>query len=201
MTRPRMIPFLFPVVMAVLTLATPVVSHALVDMKNSNYTDQWVDINLSGSGYALRVNRAYNSRSVFNGIFGFGWCSDFETVLERLPEGRLKLTECGAGQEVFYTPGKYDAKAFDKLIADYPDQKELVAAARQQNPAGLKLIAPPYEKPNEKRRFSLTQNCSSICLRIVSRKVMSSPLELPHPLFRPSGATKMALFCARALRP
>lgn len=37
------------------------------------------------------------------------------------------------------------AKAFDKLIADYPEQKELVAAARQQNPgAGLKLIAPPW---------------------------------------------------------
>ena len=38
------------------------------------------------------------------------------------------------------------AKAFDKLIADYPDQKELVAAARQQNPAGLKLIAPPWSE-------------------------------------------------------
>ena len=36
------------------------------------------------------------------------------------------------------------AKAFDKLIADYPEQKELVAAARQQSPAGLKLIAPPW---------------------------------------------------------
>lgn len=36
------------------------------------------------------------------------------------------------------------SKAFDKLIADYPEQKELVAAARQQNPSGLKLIAPPW---------------------------------------------------------
>lgn len=36
------------------------------------------------------------------------------------------------------------SKAFEKLIADYPEQKELVAAARQQIPEGLKLLAAPW---------------------------------------------------------
>lgn len=35
-------------------------------------------------------------------------------------------------------------KAFEKLIADYPDQKELVTAARQQIQTGLKLLPAPW---------------------------------------------------------
>lgn len=93
-------------------------AHAVVDMKNSNYADSWLDLQLNGSGYALRVQRFYNSRSVFSGIFGFGWCSDFETTLEKTPEGRLKLVECGAGQEVIYSPAKFDQKSMDKIVDD-----------------------------------------------------------------------------------
>ena len=112
-----------PILALATLLAMPSVGHAIVDMKNANYTDTWVDITLSGTGYALRVTRTYNSRSVFNGMFGFGWCSDFETVIEKLPEGRLKLTECGAGQEVIYSPGKFDQASLqtttDAIIAHY----------------------------------------------------------------------------------
>ena len=110
----------------------PSVSHAIVDMKNANYSETWIDVTLTGTGYPLRVNRAYNSRSVFNGMFGFGWCSDFETVIEKLPEGRLKLTECGAGQEILYTPAKYDratvAKLNEQLIAHYKKKNPQVTA-------------------------------------------------------------------------
>jgi YD repeat-containing protein len=94
-------------------------------MKNANYADSWVDITLPGSGYALKVQRFYNSRSIFIGMFGFGWCSEFETTLEKTPEGRLKLAECGAGQEVIYTASnvKFDPKAFeatiDQMVAAY----------------------------------------------------------------------------------
>jgi YD repeat-containing protein len=107
-------------------------SHAIVDMKNANYSETWIDVTLTGTGYPLRVNRAYNSRSIFNGMFGFGWCSDFETVIEKLPEGRLKLTECGAGQEILYTPAKYDhatvAKLNEQLIAHYKKKNPQVTA-------------------------------------------------------------------------
>ena len=96
-------------------VATPSKSYAIVDMRNANYSDTWLDLNLSGLGYNFRVSRTYNSRSIFNGMFGFGWCSDFETMIEKLPEGRLKLTECGAGQEITYTPGKYDPAVLEKL--------------------------------------------------------------------------------------
>lgn len=79
-------------------------AFALVDMKNANYAETWTDLMVPGSGYELRVQRTYNSRSLFNGIFGFGWCSDFETRLEVTAESNLMLTECGGGLEIPFTP-------------------------------------------------------------------------------------------------
>jgi YD repeat-containing protein len=98
-------------------LAFPSISFGVVDMKNSNYSESFLDIALPGTGYALKVQRFYNSRSNFNGIFGYGWCSDFETTLEKNPEGRLKLVECGAGQEIIYAPAKFQKADLDKLIS------------------------------------------------------------------------------------
>lgn len=124
MNRHWLIPALM---LAILVPSRP--AQAVVDMKNSNYTDSWLDLTLAGTGYALKVQRYYNSRSIFSGIFGFGWCSDFETKLEKTPEGRLKLAECGAGQEVIYTAGKFDSKAMDKTV------EEIVAYYKKQNPS------------------------------------------------------------------
>lgn len=98
-------------------------ASATVDTKNANYTESWIDVQIAGSGYALKVQRTYNSRSVFNGIFGFGWCSDFETTLDKTPEGTLKLQECGAGQEVTYRAqgagGSNVSKTIDAIAAYY----------------------------------------------------------------------------------
>lgn len=104
-----------------LTIST-LPAFATVDMKNGNYTESWIDGQVAGSGYSLKVQRTYNSRTVFSGMFGFGMCSDFETTLEKAPEGTLKLRECGAGQEVTYRAlagGATVAKTIDAIIAYY----------------------------------------------------------------------------------
>lgn len=80
-----------------------VVSHALIDMKDANYVETWTDLDLGGPGYILKVERTYNSRSIYDGIFGFGWCSDFETRIDITPDSKLKVVECGGGQEIVYT--------------------------------------------------------------------------------------------------
>lgn len=129
MKRLRMIPAALVATFMFATL--PATSYALVDMKNSNYHESWLDISLTGTGYALKVQRSYNSRSLSSGMFGYGWCSDFETNLEKMPEGRLKLTECGAGQEVFYSPSKKGDKSLEKL-AD-----QLVAFYKKKNPRAV----------------------------------------------------------------
>lgn len=91
-------------------------AHAIVDMKNANYSNTWVDLEVPGTGYELKISRTYNSRSLLNGIFGFGWCSDFETRIEKTAEGNLKLVECGAGQETYYYPREFGRKEIDRTI-------------------------------------------------------------------------------------
>ena len=56
----------------VLFFIMPSTGYALVDMKNANFADTWVDLIMPGSGYDLKVQRTYNSRTLFDGIFGFG---------------------------------------------------------------------------------------------------------------------------------
>lgn len=103
-------------------------AFALVDMQNANFTETWVDLEIPDTGYNLKVERAYNSRTLHNGLFGFGWCSNFETSLEILADGRVKRLECGAGQEIIYAP-----KSFDKDDVKNGIQK-IIAAIRKEKP-------------------------------------------------------------------
>ena len=77
-------------------------AQALVDTKNANYTKTFVDIFLPGAGLPLLVERTYNSRSLYRGIFGYGWCSNLETRLEVMPDNTLMVVECGGGAEISY---------------------------------------------------------------------------------------------------
>lgn len=102
---------------AVIFIATTQSAHAMVDMKNGNYTDTMIDLQVSGGGYALKIERTYNSRSNFSGMYGYGWCSEQETTLEKTPEGFLKLQQCGAGQEFIFKPKTATANAdVDKTV-------------------------------------------------------------------------------------
>jgi YD repeat-containing protein len=125
-------------------IACSLVSHsaqALVDLKNANYSDAWVDLVLPGSGYDLKVERAYNSRTLFNGMFGFGWCSEFETALEITPEGNLKYSECGAGSETLYQAAGFSEKDVDKTI------KSIIEHVKKENPSA----APTYFSDLDRR--------------------------------------------------
>jgi len=103
--------------LSVLLLSATIQAHALVDMKNANYSNTWIDMDVPGSGYDLKISRTYNSRSLFNGMFGFGWCSDFETSMEITSEGNLKVKECGGGLEVTFSPREITRKDIDNTIA------------------------------------------------------------------------------------
>jgi YD repeat-containing protein len=103
--------------------------HALVDMKNANYSNTWIDMDVPGSGYDLKIVRTYNSRSLFNGMFGFGWCSDFETSMEVNAEGNIKIKECGGGLEIIFSPREITRKDVDgtisQIIAKMKDEKKV----------------------------------------------------------------------------
>ncbi len=103
-------------------------AHAIVDMKSANYSESWTDITIPGIGYDLRVNRTYNSRSLFNGMFGFGWCSDYETKIEVTTESNLRLTECGGGMEITYTPKNFNPSKIDGTVT------QIIAEVKRRRP-------------------------------------------------------------------
>lgn len=73
----------------------------MIDMKNANYSQSFVDVDLKGNSFDLRIVRTYNSRSLHEGYFGFGWCSNIETRL-KISGKTLLVQECGAGQQTEY---------------------------------------------------------------------------------------------------
>jgi YD repeat-containing protein len=91
-------------------------AHAIIDMKNANFSTSWTDLIVPGGGYEMKVQRTYNSRSLINGLFGFGWCSEFETKMVISPDNTLKVFECGAGLETTYTTKDYGQKDIEKLV-------------------------------------------------------------------------------------
>lgn len=105
------------VLLAASTLIISTQSFALVDMNSAGYSNSWIDLEVPGSGYNMRVLRAYKSRTLFNGIFGFGWCSEFETKLETTSEGNIKISECGDGQEIIYSSKEVSRKEIDAVVS------------------------------------------------------------------------------------
>lgn len=64
------------------------------------YVRTWTDYT-DTTGFTLE--RTYNSQSLVNGSFGFGWCSELETTLEPTRDGRLKLRNCKSQKETVFT--------------------------------------------------------------------------------------------------
>ena len=85
-------------------LLFPLSVFGIVDTRSAGYSKNFVDFKSKGVGFILEVKRTYNSRSLYNGLFGFGWCSNLETRLSILPDGSIRVVECGGGMEVLYHP-------------------------------------------------------------------------------------------------
>lgn len=113
-------------------------ANAIVDMNSASYSNAWIDLEVPGTGYDLKVVRAYKSRTLFNGMFGFGWCSPFETRLETNSEGNIKISECGDGQEIVYSPREIQRKDIENTINS-------VLAKMKTDPKN-KNLSPDYYK-------------------------------------------------------
>ncbi len=112
-------------------------AHALVDMNSASYSNLWTDLEVPGNN-DMRVTRAYKSRTLFNGMFGFGWCSTFETKLETTSEGNIKISECGDGQEVLFSPREVTRKDIDNTISQI--------IAKMKSDSKIKVVSAEYFK-------------------------------------------------------
>ena len=77
-------------------------AFSIVDTRSAGYSKTFIDFKSGDSNVPLVIERTYNSRSLHNGLFGFGWCSNLETLLAVLPDNSLRVVECGGGMEVLY---------------------------------------------------------------------------------------------------
>ncbi len=104
-------------------------AHAIVNMKDANFAESWSHMIVPGSGYDLRVMNTYSSRSLLNGLSGFGWCSDYETKVDITAENNLMVTECGGGLEVIFSAKNADPKKVDQSITT------IMAEVKKRNPS------------------------------------------------------------------
>src|SRR4051812_48574640 len=76
---------------------------AAVNIRNGNFYMSYTDIEYSG-GFEPQIERVYNSKTPFKGMFGWGWGSLYELHLELMPEGAIIVTEYGGGTTNYFAP-------------------------------------------------------------------------------------------------
>ena len=126
-------------------------AHALVDMNNASYSNAWIDLEVPGSGYDMKVVRAYKSRTLFNGIFGFGWCSDFETKLDTTSEGNIKISECGDGLEILYSAREISKKDVDNTISQIVAKMKADSKVKSPSAEYLKKLTEQLAEDDDQR--------------------------------------------------
>lgn len=100
-------------------------SFAEVSLKNGNFFTGATDMKLPG-GFEPSIERVYNSKTGFKGIFGNGWGNEYEVYLEVGSDGGVVVHEYGGGAENRFDSPTMTADEMGKA-AD-----QIVAAAKSQ---------------------------------------------------------------------
>ncbi|MBC7386445.1 MAG: hypothetical protein H7301_09845 [Cryobacterium sp.] len=131
---------LAPLLMTVATtLAMVPTVFANVSIRNGNFFIGYTDVLYPG-GYEAKIERVYNSKSPFNGLFGWGWGSDFEGYLTVESDGSVLVSESGGGAQNRFSPVNASPKELDSAIAT------ITEAARKAGAIGSKEQITSYQR-------------------------------------------------------
>ena len=78
---------------------------AHVSLKNGNFFIPFKDLVYPG-GYEPKIERIYNSKSTYLGMFGWGWGSELESYLSVSVDGSVVMHEYGGGATNRFVPAK-----------------------------------------------------------------------------------------------
>ncbi len=109
-------------------LSSPVAT-ANVSLKNGNFFIGYMDLIYSG-GFEPKIERVYNSKSTYRGIFGAGWGNEYEVFLTVAPDGSVVVNEYGGGAENRFVPvgvKPQDITAAAEMIAKTAQQTGYMA--------------------------------------------------------------------------
>jgi YD repeat-containing protein len=115
------------IVAVALGALVPAPASANVSLKNGNFFIGYTDAIYSG-GFGLKVERVYNSKTAFKGLFGWGWGMDYEVYVEPTGDGSVIVHEYGGGAENIFSPA-----APDPTILEIAIQSITRAAVRNRN--------------------------------------------------------------------
>ncbi|MGE4234473.1 MAG: DUF6531 domain-containing protein [Bacteriovoracia bacterium] len=102
-------------------------ANASVSLKNGNFFVGYTDLLYSG-GYEPKIERVYNSKSSHDGIFGFGWGSEYEVFLTVSPDGSVVVHENGGGAHNRFTPPRINTADVDKAVTEILNAKRKLGA-------------------------------------------------------------------------
>lgn len=78
-------------------------AHANVALRNGNFFVGYMDLIYAG-GFEPKIERVYNSKSTYKGIFGWNWGNEYEVFLNVGPDGSVVVNEYGGGAENRFVP-------------------------------------------------------------------------------------------------
>ena len=116
--------------------------YAEVSLQNGNFYTSAMDLEYL-SGLELKVERIYNSKSDFKGMFGWGWGSEFDVYLTEHPDGSVVIHEFGGGKVNRFTSLNYDASLLQE------DIKNLVSIAEKSGALGSRVQLEKYKRTLE----------------------------------------------------
>ncbi|NVJ50470.1 MAG: RHS repeat protein [Gammaproteobacteria bacterium] len=125
----------------VLLLGIVLNSAAKVNLKNGNFYISYTDISFSDN---FEFTRTYNSKSVFNGMFGFGWGNDYDAYLIVNGDGSITVRENGGGSSSHYrpvTPISVDLNSMVTQLVDAYQRLGVFASEAQAEAFRAKLIS------------------------------------------------------------
>lgn len=97
---------------------------ANVSLRNGNFFVGYTDIIYPG-GFEPKIERVYNSKTPFKGMFGWGWGNEYEVYLTVSADGSVVVHEYGGGAENRFSPTAFKAEELDKAV-------EMIAGVAQK---------------------------------------------------------------------
>lgn len=86
------------------------------------------------------LERVYNSKSGYKGMFGWGWGSSYDTYIKVSADGSVVVHEFGAGAENRFNPVAFNAKELDDAVSN------LASVAQKAGVAGTTDQLEAYKK-------------------------------------------------------
>lgn len=118
-------------------------SQADVSLKNGNYSTSFVDV-IKKSGLELKIERVYNAKTDYVGIFGQKWGYESGAYVKQFPDASVVVYEYGGGAQNRFYPVKFQKNELTQAV------ETIATAARSMGQYSTKQQMDQYRDKLEK---------------------------------------------------